>query len=61
MKEYRKHEPEIVCWLSNYKTSLHNHQKIQKRWAFEVAGYERQGRKHAKVEINGIRLTLGTD
>jgi hypothetical protein len=31
MKEFQKHDPEIVCWLSNYKTSLHNHQKVQKR------------------------------
>jgi hypothetical protein len=40
MKEFQKHEPEIVFWLSNYKTLLNNHQKVQKRCAFEVAGYE---------------------
>jgi hypothetical protein len=33
MKEFQEHEPRIVCWLSSYKTNLHNHQKVQNRLA----------------------------
>jgi hypothetical protein len=46
MKKIHKHEREIISWLNNYESNLHNHQKFQNLRAFEAAGYEKQGRRH---------------